>query len=300
MRYRTARLTLALLLCLLGAGSTPVAANTDPPVAQQAATPEPQDCRPLSAEELQVGTIVAGIETCETTVSLTTETMPHAAVQVAADQVGIYSGPGAQYPRLAVLPQETTMQLTGQTRNGWVSVQLLDIPLIGWAFAPYLSVSAWGSGSSGGDLVSQPLPPTPPISEGAPVSGTLPLLPTPEPGLPGAEAALILQPRPTASMTLVVQVCTGQVAGATTACLPQFGIDRVPVQVVTEAGDLLAAGITDAQGRWTVQVPRQGGAVQVVAPLLDMAQTVDLARTTETVLVVPLSIPEIAIPPTLG
>ena len=104
-------------------------------------------CDPLidAPVEVEDTNITAGVETCENQIQIADLEMPTGTVHVAATMTALYSGPGAQYAQLAILPADTDLQMTGRYRNGWVAVRMTTIPLIGWVFAAHLQVDSWDS-----------------------------------------------------------------------------------------------------------------------------------------------------------
>lgn len=249
------------------------------------------NCDPLidAPVEVESTDITAGIETCESNVQVPDVEMPTGTVHVAAPMTAIYSGPGAQYSRLAILSTNTNLQMTGRYRNGWVAVRMTTIPLIGWVFAAHLQVDSWDSPST--LPASMPTP--------APVL-TDPLTSTPSTVAPpvsdSAGIALQIQIQPSQRINVVVQICSG--SDTTTRCVSGDSITHAPVTITTQTGDVIAAGITDSAGRWIVQLPRSAGKVILNAPLLGRTAEIDLASSHGSQLIHSLIVRRVNIPPT--
>lgn len=237
---------------------------------------------PTAIEDTQ---IIAGIETCEAQIQLSDLPMPTGAAHVAASQAALYSGPGAQYARLAVLPAGMDVQMTGLYRNGWVAVRLVTVPLIGWVFAAHLGVDAW-------DAVPLPAVPPTPLPQGV----VTPTLPIPTPNVGSSSLALPIQRQPSQRINLVVQACAG--ADTTARCAPTDGIQQAPIEVRSLTGDLLAQGITDGSGRWMIQLSRTAGRVVIGAPLLGRTTEVDLGSAPGSQLLASLIVRRVDIPAT--
>lgn len=248
-------------------------------------------CDPLIDTPVEVeGTdITAGVETCESNVQIPDVEMPTGTVHVAAPMTAIYSGPGAQYSRLAILSTNTSLQMTGRYRNGWVAVRMTTIPLIGWVFAAHLQVDSWDSPNTLSPAMPTPAP-----------GLTDPLTSTPSTGAPPVSdstgTALQIQIQPSQRINVVVQICSG--SDTTTRCVSGDSITHAPVTITTQTGDVLAAGITDSAGRWIVQLPRSAGKVILNAPLLGRTAEIDLASSQGSQLIHSLIVRRVNIPPT--
>ncbi|KPL79960.1 hypothetical protein [Herpetosiphon geysericola] len=249
------------------------------------------NCDPLidAPVEVESTDITAGIETCESNVQIPDVEMPTGTVHVAASMTAIYSGPGAQYSRLAILSTNTNLQMTGRYRNGWVAVRMTTIPLIGWVFAAHLQVDSWDSPNT--------LPASMPTL--APVL-TDPLTSTPSTVAPPVSdstgTALQIQIQPSQRINVVVQICSG--SDTTTRCVSGDSITHAPVTITTQTGDVIAAGITDSAGRWIVQLPRSAGKVILNAPLLGRTAEIDLGSGQGSQLIHSLIVRRVNIPPT--
>ena len=248
-------------------------------------------CTPLTETTTPITStaIRAGTESCEARATISDAVIPQGLAHVAAAEAGLYHGPGAQYARLAVLPQAYRVLLTGPTRNGWVAVSLTYRtgvpPLIGWIWGPYLEVDSWldpqasqtpDSVAPAGDDVStlpdRPLPPVRSVVDGM------------------EELAFTVAPATT--MPLLVQVC--RATSAARRCLPQTGLTSVPIEVLDAQGTVLAFGTTDAMGRVRVPIPLTAGTVTVSAPLLGVVTNATLDGTGQahaTMVVEPVAIP---------
>jgi len=276
--------------------TNPASTNSEPVVSITTGNDTPSTvvaCDPLidAPVEVEDTNITAGVETCENQIQIADLEMPTGTVHVAATMTALYSGPGAQYAQLAILPADTDLQMTGRYRNGWVAVRMTTIPLIGWVFAAHLQVDSWDS------TITLPAPaPTPaPVVTNPRTPTAIPVIPSTQ-GSVGIGTPLQIQIQPSQRINVVVQICSG--SDTTANCVAGDGITQAPVTITNRAGDVIATGITDGTGRWIVQLPRSAGRVVLHSSLLGRTAEIDLAASQGSQLFHSLIVRRVDIPPT--